>query len=912
VVCPSAAQKNIDGFRMKERDMKRKSRSAPLVVSWALCSLTALAFLFFLNSQLRADTKGKISGRVVDEKKEPVVGVSVQIVGTSLGAATDIDGYYTIINILPGTYELKFSAVGYTPLIVRGVSVEAGQTTTINAVMSEQAIQTKEIVVVAKRPVVDTRQTSAVSILDRSQISILPVQSLTDIVNLQAGVVEGHFRGGRLGEVQYQIDGVTVNNPYDNSSTMPLDRSVLQEVQVVSGTFDAEYGQAMSGVVNAVLKSGSEDHFDWNFETYVGDYFSPGDKRRIPINDKFMPTALQSYTLTLSGPTFIPKTTFMLNARRFTNQGYLFGQRRFVPTDSSDFERNIFHPTGDNKILPMAPDNEWSGALKVSNHLISSLQISYQILLNDQRYKTYNYMFWLNPDGEPMQRNLSITHGFDVTHTLSNNAFYTLSLRQNYFKYTNYVYENVFNPRYFQAGMPMGTLAYNLGVYVQGVDLTRFEQETNGIAFKGSYTDQILRNHLIKAGLEFQYSALSFGPPGTLVQATVNGVQKLQAFIDNPNYPGVQTYHPISFAAYLEDIAEWKEITVHAGARFESFDARTTVPSNLQNPANSIPGAPLSVPVRTSRKIDIAPRLGVSFPVIANGSVYFSYGHFYQMPGLSNLYSSANYTILKDLQAGSYNYGVGIMGNPDLRPEFTTQYEFGFKAELTDYLGVDLSLFYKDIRDLLGIQFISTYNDALYARYTNIDFGNVSGFTLSLIERNLGMVRARIDYTYQIAMGNSSDPMETFNRDQAGYDSRPVVQPLNWDQRHTLNATFSLVDPSSYSLTGIFRFQSGVPYTPQNLTVLGGQLEPNSGRKPSSLIADLLFEKYFSFVGARLSLFARIYNLFNTNFSNGFVFSSTGSVDYSLNPTGDMIALADPSRFYPPRRIEIGLSLRNP
>ena len=486
-----------------------------------------------------------------------------------------------------------------------------------------------------------------------------------------------------------------------------------------------------------------------------------------------------------------------------------------------------------------------------------------------------------------------------------------MSLRQNYFKYTDYVYDSVFNPGYFEAGMPMGTLGYNLGVYVQGVDLTRFEQETNGLAFKGSITDQIVRNHLLKAGVEFEYSAMSFGTPGTLVMATVNGVQKLQAFVNNPNYPGVQTYHPISAATYLEDVAEWKDVSVHAGLRFEYFDARSTVPSDLQNPSNSIQGAPLSVPIRTTKKIDIVPRLGVSFPVITNGSVYFSYGHFYQMPGLANLYSSANYAILKDLQAGSYNYGVGIMGNPDLKPEFTTQYEFGFKAELTNYLGTDLSVFYKDIRNLLGIQFISTYNDAIYARYTNVDFGNVSGFTISLIERNIGAIHTTIDYTYQVATGNSSNPMETFNRIQAGYEARPTVQPLDWDQRHTLNTTVSLIQPDDYSITGILRFQSGVPYTPQNLSVLGGQLEPNSGRKPGSVIVDLLLEKYLSLGPVRLSVFARVYNLFDTNFSNGFVFTSTGSVDYSLNPTGDAVALADPSRFYQPRRIEIGLSLRN-
>ena len=388
-------------FRLKGRKVPHEEMRTGKSFCRANWGVYLLLLFFLVASVARGDTKGKVTGRVLDEKKEPVVGATVLLAGTSLGAATDIDGYYVIINIPPGTYQLKFSAVGYAETLVKDVDVEAGQTTTINATMTEEAVQTKEVVVVAQKPIVDVRQTSAVSILDRRQIAFLPVQSLNDIVNLQAGVVEGHFRGGRLGEVQYQVDGVTVNNPYNNSSTMPLDRSVLQEVQIVSGTFDAEYGQAMSGVVNAVLKSGSEDHFDWNLETYMGDYYSPRDYSRIPLNNKYMPTAIQSYTLTLSGPTYINKTTFMLNLRRYTNEGYLFGDRRFVPTDSSNFEKNIFYPTGDGQIVSMAPNNEWSGALKLSNHSIEPLQISYQILFNDQRFRQYNYMFWLNPDGEP-------------------------------------------------------------------------------------------------------------------------------------------------------------------------------------------------------------------------------------------------------------------------------------------------------------------------------------------------------------------------------------------------------------------------------------------------------------------------------------------------------------------------------
>ena len=108
-----------------------------------------------------------------------------------------------------------------------------------------------------KNLLVEFNQTSTVSSINKDEIKNLPVQTLDEIVNLQAGVVDGHFRGGRLGEVQYQLDGVTVNNPFTNSQ-FRIDRSIIEEVQVISGTFDAKYGQAMSGVVNTVLKTGGE------------------------------------------------------------------------------------------------------------------------------------------------------------------------------------------------------------------------------------------------------------------------------------------------------------------------------------------------------------------------------------------------------------------------------------------------------------------------------------------------------------------------------------------------------------------------------------------------------------------------------------------------------------------------------
>jgi len=866
-----------------------------------------------LAAAVYAGTTGKIAGRVLDQNKQPLPGANVQIVGTVMGAATDLDGYYTIINIPPGSYTLQLSFVGYQTTLVKDVLVNADKTTTHSAELKEGLVTGETVTVTAERPVVETNLTSSVATVTSQEIELLPVQDLSDVVNLQAGVIDGHFRGGRLGEVQYQINGVTVNNSYDNTNSLRIDRSLLQEVQVISGTFDAEYGQALSGVVNAILKSGSE-RFNWSAEAYVSDYvFSVGERRRLyddlaPNSAKKSPGQIsrQNYQLSLSGPTMFPNTFFVASGRRFIDDGYISGVRVFMPSDS-------IQPTGDLKEVPLGYTHEWSGLAKLTNRSLTNIEIGYQAIFNDIEAITntsarsmFNYRFI--PDARPIQRTFSLVHGLDWTHTLSSKTFYNFSLRQNLFDYTDFVYEDVNDPRYDLAGGPQSVNDFALGAVFQGVDLTRFEQRTNSLLFKGAVTSQVTRVHQLKMGGEFQYSKLKFGTPGYI---TDRGVRIIERHIDEqPIYPGISRFNPISFSAYAQDQMEWNDLVVRAGLRFEYFDARSVIPDNLRNPANDLPPpTPQSQLISTTAKKSLAPRLGVSYPISSDAALFFSYGHFYQLPGLGEIFREADYSILIDLQAQSSTFRV--MGNPDIKPERTIQYEFGYKHALNDFLGLDISAFYKDIRDLLGVEFITTFNSAEYARLTNVDFGDVIGFTIALDQRRIGLVSTMLDYTWQRAQGNSSDPRETATRAEAGEDPRPRQIPLNWDQRHTLNCTVTLGKPNNFAIASIIRYGSGQPYTPSFELGFGQGLEANSGRKSAFVLVDMRAEKYFRLANLDLSVFARVFNLLDSRSSNGSVFSTTGSPYYSLDPRADEVALADPIRLFPPRRIEIGLTINS-
>lgn len=872
----------------------------------SLLAAVACCLLLLAPREAPAGTTGKVTGRVVDPKGQPLAGANIAIPAARVGALSDENGYFTILDVAPATYELRVSFIGRRPVTVTNVIVSSDRTTTINVTLEEEALNLKGVEIVAQRPLVQSDLTSTRFVVRGEDIAKLPVQDLQEVVNLQAGVVDGHIRGGRTGEVQYQVSGVSVNNLYDNSAGIQLDRSVLQEVQVISGTFDAEYGQALSGVVNAVLKTGG-DKLEWSGEAYSGDFlFSNGAR---PVTDTFRPFGINQLQGTYSGPTRLPQTNFLLSARHAQDDDYLHGTRTFLPTDRSDFEGKHFFPTGDRESVPLKYAHEWSGVGKVANRSIPNVTVSYEALLNWIDARKDGFVWRLNPDGMTKQHTFNLVHGFDWTHRLSSKTFYNVALRQNVVRYRDMAYESVFDRRYDAAGPPISDPNYQLGAVVQGVDPTRFVQTTNAFVGKGAWTSQVQRYHLVKVGGEIQYPDVRFGAPGILGYAIVNGQLAPVRHIDEPpDFPNVSEYRPILAAAFAQDQVEWRDLTLRGGLRMEYFDSRSRIPTDLANPANAIAGAPRSSYLRPHRKVSLAPRLGISYPVGNKAAVFFSYGHFYQLPSIGDIFRNSDYTVLKNLQAGEQRFGV--LGNPAIKPQFTAQYEFGYKHAVTPDLGLDFTVFYKDIRDLIGVEFIDTYAAAEYARLTNVDFGNVKGITLALDRRNLGRLTTTLDYTWEVAEGNSSDPRETATRAENGQDPRPRLVPLNWDQRHTLNLTFTYFDPQRWIASAIVRVVSGQPYTPSTSAVSGATvsiLESNSARKPNGMMVDLRGERTLM-RKHDLRVFGRVFNAFDTRSFNGFVFDDTGSPDYTRNPSSQLAQLADPTRFQAPRRLEVGVS----
>ncbi|MCL5031619.1 MAG: carboxypeptidase-like regulatory domain-containing protein, partial [Bacteroidetes bacterium] len=446
------------------------------------------------SSIIFAGTTGKIAGKVLDAKtKEPLIGVNIVIVGTSMGGASDVDGSYFIINIPPGVYEVRASEIGYAPITVKNVRVSADQTTRLDFEMSEQAVQVQTVVVTASKPLVQKDLTSTQSSISGSSISMLPVEDVQSVINLQAGVVDGHFRGGRIGEVKYLIDGVSVNDVYSGESTMEASTNSIQELQVITGTFNAEYGQAMSGVVNQITKI-PDNHYSGSFSTYAGDYVTTRTNL-FQYMGGVNPFRTYNVQGSLSGP--IPATNefikFFTSARYLSDDGFLYGKRMFTPQDSSNFSSDnpdnwYIGATGDNKDVPM----NFSRQLTLQGKLVFKVGqgkgIVVEGLYQKHDYENYDHMFILDPDGNYTNHDYSLLGSISYTHVFSPSTFLDLLASSYTTDAKQYVYADPLDPRYVTIDR-FSQVGGN-ALYTGGTQNWHFSHNTGTYTFKADLTSQ--------------------------------------------------------------------------------------------------------------------------------------------------------------------------------------------------------------------------------------------------------------------------------------------------------------------------------------------------------------------------------------------------------------------------------------
>ena len=964
--------------------------------------LTALAVVWA--PVALAQTTGKIAGRVTDAVTgETLPGVNVLIEGTTLGASSDFEGEYSIIGVRPGTYTLVASFVGFATTRVPDVRVNVDLTTDVDFQLREEVFEGEEIVVEANADLVQTDLTSTEFRVTSEEIDNLPVQEVSDILNTQAGVTTSgggiHIRGGRSSEVAYFVDGVRVTDAYDGSQSVQIENEGIEELQIIAGTYNAEYGQAMSGIINVVTKDPGRE-FEGSFRAFSGSYVVTGEGGADALrgrNAEAYETAnniryldvdpysyldinpAQYYNLqaSLSGPILADKLGFFALGRYFRNDGWLYGARLY----------NTDGTPGDSALVPMNPFEKFSGQGTLKARLSDKIGLSVTALGSMSESKDFDFGFRANPDGVPTNYERGYNVSGQWTHTLSNSVFYTLNAATSYKRFQRYLYEDPLDPRYNdlsedspgalfvcqgedgfsvveepvcgfdEQNEPILPLSGDFFYYGSngrfnrgGTRLDRFDRTTRSYTLKGDVTAQVTKRHLGKAGLEVRLDDISLEAfdltldDGALV---VPG--------ENTNiYTRLDDARPISFSAYVQDKAEYDDFIVNAGLRFDYFNSRGQTPADPRDPnvfnpqrliniyrdangdgqidgADAIDGVDqdgdgrltFADAARTTleerlaywyddaeAKLQLSPRLGVAYPITAQGVLHFSYGLFLQIPTYEYLFAQPGYRV------GATSGLYGAYGNPNIDPQRTSMYEIGVKQGIGDDLLIDATAFYRDVRDWVSVGFPiqATRPGVNYVLYTNLDYSNVRGVTLSLSKRFAQGFSFNADYTFQVAEGTNSTPDEAFAAREGSTEPRLLLIPLNWDQRHTFNAN-AFVGGGGWGLSSILRVGTGYPYTPAPSVAQETAVPTypsNAERRPWTSEVDLYAFRDFEVGPVRPRFYLQVYNLFDVR-NAGTVYADTGRPDVTFN--GPSLEAADAGYYFrpdylsQPRRVQLGLEV---
>ncbi len=232
-----------------------------------ILSLSILILIGLIGvSILTAGTTGKITGYITDaETGNPLPGANIVIEGSSMGAASDIKGYYAILNISPGTYTLKASMMGYEKVTVKNVVVKIDLTTEINIELRPEVLDMEEVVVVAERPIVAQDVSNSQLNVESEKIESMPVTEVSEVISLQAGIENMQIRGGSQREAAFIVDGFVQNDERSHQPYSVVSLNTVEEVKVQTGGFNAEYGNVRSGVINVVTKEGSRSQYSGAF-----------------------------------------------------------------------------------------------------------------------------------------------------------------------------------------------------------------------------------------------------------------------------------------------------------------------------------------------------------------------------------------------------------------------------------------------------------------------------------------------------------------------------------------------------------------------------------------------------------------------------------------------------------------------
>ncbi len=755
-----------------------------------------------------AGNTGKISGRVIDKASgEPLISANVIVKELKIGASTDVNGEYFILNVPPGTYTLTVSMLGYERVNKSNVSIIIDRTTTQNFMLETLLLEEKVVIIIAERPVVDKDLTASEQIVTSKVLENSGARTIKDVLETQAGIfsdnsnlawqrgsTKGYVRGSSMVQAVYMIDNLSVNSGLVSDNYSGFNTSTIEQISVLTGGYNAEYGEGRSAVVNIVSKEAPEGihgtiigrmrpagvyHFGRNmYSRENNDYVSTGidywTLQSQDVNSRFYkmnPDSLlgawrkqttpngvlgnyanrpeYEYEGTLFG-SVTEELSFLASGRfkqgvgifpqaipynpEFNIQGYL--NYKFT----SEIKLRIGGFVGGYESADYTSSNQNTSEMGQEAGWLAPMRI-------DEQYARAKYNLFGAPFRQwPELRRWSQLYG-KVTHLLNNQSFYEVTV--SYLKDRMDRSDREF--RIADSVWLSDVVSMHPRYTLQAYYHTWTKNFSQSYQIKGDYTNQITKIHNLKTG--FTYKSHDFYYENFAAESKSSRNNSMNIFDGNP-YEG---------NLYVQDKIEFPGLVVNIGLRGDFFNQNRNAPKNkfdplafeIGTPGHDL-GAPLGIPgtperERTKLQVAIAPRIGISHPMSENASMHFVYGHFYQRPSWTKMFGFpfVNYSTTWDSILNPYAKQItymdewqGYYGNPELGYERTIQYELGVDYNIADVLKLDLTGYYKDASreaDVITGVYAATHSATKALMVSNSGYSDVRGIETKLESRLNGM-----------------------------------------------------------------------------------------------------------------------------------------------------------------------------
>ena len=914
----------------------------------------SFSLMLFLPLMLLGQQDASIQGTVRDFKTgNPLPGVNVIIKGTYYGAATSSDGNYLITSISPGSYDIEISMVGYKILLKTGVKVEAGAAVTENFDLEQTVLMLgEEVVVIGKKPLFDVDETATLTRITSDDIQNKIVNSVEDILSEQIGVTtvdnEIHIRGGRIDESLFIIDGLSIKDPLSGyGGNLFINAESIDNLEIITGGYNAEYGQAMSGVINIRLKEG-RDKYEGSFK-YASDNWGFSQ-------DSYSHYNTDHLEFNLGGPStlfeLLPKALgFDLPGKfSFFANAYGKGSDTHLPIAANVYpHRNWSLPGFSDRqteefldLITPREENDWHLLYKLTWGVTpqKKLSASYDFSLNvnqgffmprafSSTYYPYRYQEILDQYNTITRESRLLNVNW--VHTLNPQTFYEVTMGRfltmehsavQDLHWSEYLQRLDLEPINYTIQDLDGNVDITLGdeFYDTGVSSEWYDISSDNYRLDMDWTHQTQSRQKMKAGIEITYTemqVLDIDEPWT-------GETGLGS-----NYDAYRAQTTFG-AFYIQDRIVFEGMTINLGLRYDFWFPGKYV-------ENAIADSSIVVITDAARQIfmdetfeffgyrgkgRISPRVGISHPVTDNDVLYFYYGHFSQLPTFQYVYAK-----LTSSSPTTYQ----VFGNPNLDPKTTVQYELGIKHRFSEDQVLEMKAYWKDMFDYETSQSIRPsnpkYSHMSFLMYLNADYARSRGVEIILKSRLLKNFYADVNFNYSIATGKSSNPNDNLLVESGQIREKPLNEIyLRWDKPFQIFANLSYNHPTGLGASLRLEYETGRRYT---RAIVDNIREENDveyyqgiyeDEKPYFYISkepttntDLKLYKRFELGRLSYRLFLDIQNLWDQRIARrinpftGNGYNPGEIIPYSM--IDDPNPNYDPSRFLRPRTIELGLQI---